>query len=154
MNLSIALCAAALSLLSVACATSSPDRPAMPECGFRTLLRGYDSAIASQGVRLARNDAELRALWREHTANRLPASEPPKVDFAREMVALVTLGTRTSGGFAIEVTNVCEKDGRVEVEARESKPAEGAILPMVMTQPYHLIATSRHEAPSATLRVR
>lgn len=154
MNLSIAFCALALSVVSLACATSSPDHPAMPECGFRTLLRGYDSAIATDGVRLARSDAELRTLWREHTANHLPASEPPKVDFAREMVALVTLGTRTSGGYAIEVTTVCEKDGRIEVEAREVKPAEGAILPMVMTQPYQLIATPRHEAQSATLRMR
>lgn len=154
MNLSLAFCAVALSVVSVACATSSSDHPAMPECGFRTLLRGYDSAVAAQGVRIARSEAEWRALWDEHTANRLPASEPPKVDFAREMVALVTLGSRSSGGYAIEVTNVCEKDGRVEVEAREAKPAEGAILPMVMTQPYHLIATPRHGSQTATLRLR
>lgn len=112
---------------------------------FRTLARGYQSGVSDAGVVVARDEDAWRALWRRHAATVLPRPEPPAVDFEHEMVVGVTLGTRSTGGFGVEVARVVAAEDGLVVEATERIPAPGAMVPQVITQPFHMVAVPRRE---------
>lgn len=110
---------------------------------FQTVLlpvRSIDKGAMS-GVSAARqvtvSDRETwAALWREHA----PARPLPDVDFSREMVAAVFLGTRPNAGFAVEIVGYHEEGGQIVVQYRETTPSVGAITAQVIVSPYHLVA--------------
>ncbi|MCY2958775.1 MAG: protease complex subunit PrcB family protein [Planctomycetota bacterium] len=115
--------------------------------GFRTIAIGYQTGIASGTLRLARNDAEWSEMWREHTSTQIPRPAAPRIDFAKEMVVCVLSGSKPTGGYGIEVLDA-HFDGKAMVlGARETKPSGDAIVPMVLTRPYHMIATPITTAP-------
>jgi len=130
------LAAFALLVAAVACrsAPSGSD-------GFRTIAIGYQTGITTGTVRSARNEAEWAVLWREHTSREIPRPAPPTIDFAKEIVICVLAGERPSGGYGIEVLDAHFDGKSMVLGTRETKPAPDAIVPMVLTRPYHMIAT-------------
>ena len=123
------------------------------EPAVRSLVRGYHSGLRKTGVRVARTAEQWRVLWREHASYLVPEPELPEVDWSRDMVVGVFLGERPSGGFSVEVRDVVAKDGRLLVQAVETKPAEDRVVPMVVTHPYHFVRAPRAEG-EAQLELR
>ncbi len=130
------LTAFAFSAASFACrsAPSGSD-------GFRTVAIGYQTGITTGAVRAARDEAEWAVLWREHTSREIPRPPAPTIDFAKEIVVCVLAGERPSGGYGIEVLDATFDGKSMVLGTRETKPAEDALVPMVLTRPYHMIAT-------------
>ena len=114
------------------CCGVAAAQPSQP----RTIAKGDQSNIDAPRQALVRTDAEWQALWRQHEFDR----ERPKVDFSREMVVAVFLGTRPNAGYGVEVVNTLEKSGTLIVRYRERKPAPGAITAQLLTFPYHIVA--------------
>ena len=54
------------------------------------------------------------------------------------MVIVVNIGTKSSGGYAVEITSV-EEDENLVVNFMTSSPSPGSINTMALTQPYHII---------------
>src|SRR5262245_40115049 len=121
-------CLAASALLA-ACHSTPPD-DGVP---FRTVARGYQSGITDGGLHVARDEAEWRVMWNQHTSTVIPRPPAPSVDWKSEMVVCVALGARPSGGYGVEITRLVEEKDRLVVEARERKPAPDAIEPMLVT---------------------
>jgi hypothetical protein len=103
----------------------------------RTVDRGGQSRVDAPRQVVARTAAEWSALWRRHAAGR-PA---PPVDLSKEMVVAVFLGSRNTGGYAVDVVSVGrEASGVVMVRYRERTPPRGAVTAQVITAPYVIIA--------------
>jgi hypothetical protein len=102
----------------------------------RTVAKGEQSGIESPTQVLARTVEEWTALWRRHAGDR----EPPPVDFSREMVVGVFMGTRPNAGFSIRIVTSMEVKGVLVVRYTETIPARDAITAQVLTSPYHLVA--------------
>lgn len=80
---------------------------------------------------VARTAAEWTTLWRQHAGDKaLPA-----VDFAKHTVVAVFLGSRSSAGFAADVTGVRPVTGGVVVEWQERRPERGQVSAQVLTSP-------------------
>lgn len=89
---------------------------------------------------VARTQEEWEAIWRRHAAGR----PVPSVDFSRDMVLGVFLGSRPSGGFSVQITSA-EREGDVlVVKWAEQTPAPGQMAAQVMTAPSHLVTVPRH----------
>src|SRR5436190_19970182 len=73
----------------------------------RTIAKGDQSNIESPTQVLARTEAEWVALWRRHAGD----GERPPVDFTREMVVGVFMGSRPNAGFSTTVTTSMEVKG-------------------------------------------
>lgn len=129
---------AALTLLLAA--TACRSAPSGGD-GFRTIALGYQTGITTGKMRLARNDKEWAELWREHTSTQMPRPDAPRIDFAKEMVVCVLAGEKPTGGYGIEVVDADFNGQAVVLGTRETKPGEGAVVPMFLTRPYHMIAT-------------
>jgi hypothetical protein len=108
---------------------------------FRMLDKGELSSMDDGREAVARTAAELTALWRLHAADR----PQPKVDFSREMVVAVFLGSRPTAGFAIDILGTREEGGALVVQYKETRPARGLITAQMITSAYAIAAVPRRE---------
>lgn len=112
---------------------------------FRTLERGTFGGVAQAGVRVARDQASLNALWAAHAGTGAGAT-PPTVDFSREYVVGVFMGRQTSGGYDIEVTALERRGDDLHLRVVRRAPAPGQPAPAVLTSPYHIVVIDHQGA--------
>jgi len=107
---------------------------------IRSLDKGITSQIDVARQAAVRSDAEWNMLWSQHAGDRAR----PAVDFNREMVLAVFVGTRPTAGFSVEIVGAREESGALVVSYRESRPPAGIVTAQVLTSPYHLVAVPKH----------
>ena len=99
------------------------------------------SSIDRPETVVARTAADWQALWQRHAQGR-PA---PSVDFARNMVVGVFLGSRPSGGYQVEITGVRTDGKTLVVQWAERRPGPGQMAAQVMTAPAHIVTVPRQD---------
>lgn len=102
----------------------------------RTIEKGDQSNVEDATQVLVRTDAEWTALWNRHN----PDKPKPKVDFSKEMVVGLFMGSRPNAGYSTAVTMTTAANGTLIVKYAETVPARGAITAQILTFPYHLVA--------------
>ena len=107
---------------------------------LRALDKGDQTFVDDLRRVTARTATEWSALWRQHSPDR----EQPPVDFGREMVVAVFMGSRPTAGFNVEVVSAQVEGGVLVVGIRETRPPSDRVLAQVITSPYHLVAVPRH----------
>ncbi|HVH28857.1 MAG TPA: protease complex subunit PrcB family protein [Vicinamibacterales bacterium] len=107
----------------------------------RTVGKGSLSEIGAPRQVTLRSIDEWSALWKAHGGD----GQPPAVDFSREMIVGVFLGTRPTAGYGVEIVRTVAAPTLVIVEYIETGPPRDALLAQVLTAPYHLAAVPRHE---------
>jgi len=103
---------------------------------FRTIDKGVQSAIDVQRQVVVRTLPDWTTLWKQHTSDR----PVPPVDFGREMVIAVFMGSRPTAAYSVEVASVEARDGKTVVSYRELAPARDAMTAQILTSPYHIVA--------------
>ena len=106
---------------------------------LRSLDRGVQSEVGVERQVIVRERDEWTMLWRTHA----PGRPAPAVDFAREMVVGVFMGTRPTAGFAVEIAGYRDSGNALVVQYRETTPSPDAITAQVLVSPYHLVAVPR-----------
>ena len=103
----------------------------------RTIAKGDQSHIDAARQVLVRTPAEWAALWQQHA----PDHPLPRVDFTREMVVGVFMGSRPNAGFSTAiVSTTATPSGTLLVRYTEKIPAPGSITAQILTFPFHLVA--------------
>ena len=105
----------------------------------RTVDKGDFSNVDEAKQVVVRSDADWRTLWRRHAGER----PMPSIDFTKETVVGVFMGSRPTAGYDIAITKTLEKDGTLWVFYRERTPARGLMLAQVLTFPFHLVAVPK-----------
>jgi hypothetical protein len=118
------------------CGVMNAQQPAS-----RTIEKGDQSAIESPTQAIARTQAEWAALWNKHNFNR----EPPTVDFSKEMVVAVFMGSRPNAGYSITIISSLAVKGVLIVRYKETSPAPGTMSAQILTFPYHIVAVPKAE---------
>jgi hypothetical protein len=116
-----------------------PQPPAANPTEMKTVAKGLHSAVDDGRQITARTPDEWTKVWRLHDFDR-PA---PKVDFVREMVVGVFMGSRPTGGFSVEIVGTRQEGGALIVQYRESMPGPGSMTAQVLTSPFHLVSVPR-----------
>ena len=103
---------------------------------MKTIDKG-DHSNMDDAKQVAVKTAEAwKQLWQQHSPDRpLPA-----VDFSKEMVVGVFMGSRPSAGYTLEIVSAIEASGTLVVRYREASPSRGTMTAQVITSPYHLVA--------------
>ncbi|HEV3140511.1 MAG TPA: protease complex subunit PrcB family protein [Vicinamibacterales bacterium] len=123
-------------------AVSMPNATAQTPPPPRTVDKGDFSNVDNAKQVVVRTAAEWRSLWRQHAGDR----PMPSVDFGKEMVVGVFMGSRPTAGFDIAIASTIEANGILHVRYREQTPARGLILAQVLTFPFHLVAIPKTAA--------
>jgi hypothetical protein len=105
----------------------------------RTVDKGEQSNIDEAKQVVLRTDAEWMKLWQQHSPDR----QRPPVDFSKDMIVGVFMGSRSSAGYNISIVSTFVKDGNVLVRYQESTPRPGTMTAQVLTFPYHLVAVPK-----------
>lgn len=110
---------------------------------LRTILKGGYGRNAADGsagreavVRVAVDEETFRRIWQSH----INADEIPAVDFKRESVVFLLLGSRSTGGFDIVPADVTVTGGVATINAPVTAPASDSIVTMALTSPYAVVA--------------
>jgi hypothetical protein len=123
-----------VSLIIAAAIQAGPPAPAV-----RTLDKGQESAIDASRQVTARTPAEWATLWKAHSWDR----EMPKVDFAKDMVVGVFMGSQPTAGYGVEIVGTHQDGGALVVDYRVTRPARDAMTAQILTAPYHLAAVPK-----------
>jgi PrcB C-terminal len=102
----------------------------------RTIEKGDQSNVDETKQVLVRTDAEWTKLWQQHAADR----PRPQVDFSKEMVVGLFMGSRPSAGFSTAVISATAGNGALMVRYSETMPSARAVSAQVLTFPFHLVA--------------
>jgi hypothetical protein len=107
---------------------------------FTSVAKGdmSDQQLAKQVT--VRTAAEWKALWKDHG----PAEKMPAVDFTKNMVVGIFLGTKPSDGHEVEVVGVRTQGKDLIVEYVQKQPGRGTMAAQILTEPYHLVAVAKH----------
>jgi len=108
---------------------------------LRTVGKGPMNAIDQPRQVTVRSAAEWSALWKENGAK----APLPAVDFSREMVVGVFVGTRPTAGYGVEIVRAIGNSSTLVVEYVETAPSRDTITAQVLTAPYHLAAIPKHD---------
>jgi hypothetical protein len=92
---------------------------------------------------VVRTQQEWAALWRQHSVDR-PA---PRVDFRKEMVVAVFLGSQTTAGHGVRIVEVVGSGAELVIRYRVDRPAAGGVAAQVLTFPYHIVAMPARTGP-------
>ena len=102
----------------------------------RIIEKGDQSNIDDARQVLVRTEAEWVKLWQQHGGDR----PRPRVDFSKEMVIGLFMGSRPSAGFSTAVVSATAGNGALIVRYSETMPAPKALSAQVLTFPFHLVA--------------
>lgn len=90
-------------------------------------------------LEVATSQSELEGLWRRAYGNQMSPPPAPQVDFSRSGVAAVFLGTRSSGGYGVDVRDVRQEGDVVVVDLDITEPAPGAFTTQALTHPWVMV---------------
>jgi hypothetical protein len=128
-----ALCAGVLCVTAMVSAQTPPP-------SFTSVAKGDVSNQQDARQVTVRTAAEWSALWKEHA----PMAKMPAVDFAKQMVVGMFLGSKPSTGHEVEIVGVRAEGKDLIVEYVQRQPARGTMAAQILTEPYHLVAVARH----------
>jgi len=142
----LARCAAEVApymfLIAIASAQATPP-------GFTSIAKGDASGQQTAKQVTVRTAAEWMALWKDHA----PTEKMPSVDFAKNMVVGIFLGTKPSAGNEVEIVGVRMQEKDLIVEYVQKQPGRGTMAAQILTEPYHLVAVAKHPGPVRFLHV-
>ena len=139
-------CATTLAALVCVLAIVSAQPPQLP---LTEIARGDMSAQQTAKQVAVRTPAEWQALWNDHA----PTVKIPDVDFAKDMVVGIFLGTKPSAGHEVAIVGVRVQDKDLVVEYVQKQPGRGTMAAQILTEPYHLVAVAKHSGPVRFLHV-
>ena len=87
-----------------------------------------------------RDNEAWRDMWKRIHYPVSPSPPPlPEIDFSQEMVIVVALGARPSGGYGIIIDGAYERDYLLEVLVRSVSPGKGCLNVAMVTQPVDIV---------------
>src|SRR5688500_2169584 len=107
---------------------------------FTSVSRGDVSGQQTARQVTVRTAAEWKALWKDHA----PAANMPEIDFSKEMVVGIFLGSKPSAGHEVSIVGVRMQDKDLVVEYVQKQPGRGTMAAQILTEPYHLVAVPKH----------
>jgi hypothetical protein len=114
-----------------------------------TVAKGDLSGQQTAKQVTVRTPAEWKALWKDHA----PTEKMPPVDFSKDMVVGIFLGTKPSDGHEVEIVAVRTQEKELVVEYVQKQPGRGTVAAQILTEPYHLVSVPKFAGTAKFLHV-
>lgn len=141
-----ALVGLALLWASVACGSVSGQEVAAIRLEPAPYSFTYFSGLYTAERVVIRDKASWANMWAAINGDgSVPAL--PDVDFTREILVVVALGERPTGGYSILIDRADAFDGSVEVTVRSVSPGPSCGVIAAFTQPVDIARLPRYDGP-------
>lgn len=124
-------------LFLVSC--NSSNKSANEKIPFDSLAHGSYSSIEDKRHVVLRNDAEYQKLWGEFYKDLDQMPRIPVVDFKKNTVLAVFMGTKSTGGFDIKIDQVTSTGNKIQVDVIEISPGVNCMTTDATTRPYDFV---------------
>lgn len=140
-----------VSLFAAACGNANNATPTPNPAGadvsgasqpIERLLAAQHGGPQAPTEQVIRDRAAFARAWAALHAD-APAAPLPSVDFARQMVLVVGLGERTTGGHAVRVDAVAAEGTGAVVRYTTSAPGADCMTTQVITSPVEVVSVPR-----------
>jgi hypothetical protein len=111
---------------------------------FRTLGQTTRSAIWDARNVVVRDQQSWASLWAQHAGG---AATPPAVDFGKQMVIGVFLGTQNNGCYSTTIRHIANFGDKLTVLHADSVPGPTVLCTLALTRPAHLVVLDRSDSP-------
>jgi len=142
MNSFVRVIPLAVVTLGVACATSDvptqPLGPSVPMVRLRAEAYSftYYSGLDRPARLVVRDAVTWRIVWNEIYQRHSPVPSLPAVDFSREAILVVALGSRSTGGYGILLAGATQSGtNEIAVTVHSSSPGPSCVTTQAFTQP-------------------
>ena len=105
------------------------------------------SGMREQERIVVRDSATWAGLWPRIVGSHSPRPMLPAVSFATEMLLVVSMGTRGSGGYVIAIDSVATAGDTIRAVVREQSPGARCGTPAVLSAAVALARIERREQP-------
>jgi hypothetical protein len=159
MKLTLYRALAGAATLAVVAAACSSEPPFAPRPAIRLETREvYSAQQAWSGFHtptrlLITSPGEWATVWATLHENVTPQPALPVIDFGSNVLLLAAMGTRPTGGYSVTIEEVRAYEGIFYVTVRERSPGRSCGTYDAITQPVHVLETSR-QAAAARFTVR
>lgn len=106
---------------------------------FTEITRGQYSGIEEKKQVVINNSQDFDSLWKRIFQTQYPLPATPLIDFDKNTVVGVFMGTVSTGGYYIEIEEVTECTKQLLVSFNITSPAPDDYVTMALSQPFHLI---------------
>lgn len=144
----VVLATVSAAALAAGCRQASPAAPAataehgaLPQPVPVTRLRTepypltFSSGLRAPQRSVVRDEGAWREAWAAIWSNHSPTPPLPAVDFTREMIIVVALGERRSGGYSILIDSAAVSDGGLVIWVHTISPGPRCVTTGALTQP-------------------
>jgi hypothetical protein len=151
MNKILGAGAVMLTLFAGACASSEQSillpGPSIPVVRLRAEPYSFESnsGLNSSARLVVRDAAAWQSLWAQMYQGRGSVPALPDIDFSREMLIVVALGSRSSGGYGILIDGASGQGADVTIAVRSISPGQGCGVTAALTQPVDIARLPRRD---------
>ena len=155
------LVVAAATIALAACAAPAPDPEPVGNDNAAQLLElrrdssiralRYSNGLSEPATMVIRDANQWRMTWAAITSNHSPMPVP-EVDFSRDMVVLVALGTRSTGGYTAAIERIQRTAEGISVDYLAQSPGDRCGTTAALTQPMDFVFIARVEGPATFTR--
>ena len=122
------------------------------EMFFDVIAAGSNALASEAGHRLIGSNDELREAWNAAYGTVLMQPELPVIDWERETVLALFMGSRNSGGYSISLERLSSVGNEIYADVRFGRPEAGAITTQALTSPWQLVKILRGGVNAVWLR--
>lgn len=126
----------------------TPLREQCDTCGPRNSFETY-SGISERERLVVRDLKAWRELWKRIYSLSSPTPPLPAIDFAKEMLVVVSLGSKANGGYGILIDDASERDNGLEIKVRTISPGKSCMTTQALTAPVDIVRLRKSERPVA-----
>lgn len=103
------------------------------------LLTAGTSGFTEGEELVIRSDTELAAAWKTAHAG-IPGNPAPAIDMAHNMVVLLALGQRRTGGYTIRFDSITREGAGAVVHYTATSPGPGCMTTQMITSPIDVVS--------------
>ncbi len=99
--------------------------------------QGAYGASSRPAEMIAQTQREWEKMWRRMNGKQVPMPATPDLPVGAAAIGIFK-GPINTGGYSVEIVDIYEDDGKLNVDWCEHEPPRGAVTTMAMTAPYHV----------------
>ena len=126
-------------LLAALAALQAPPPEKGDPVSFRLIDRDALSGFQETQEKFITTLDEWIQLWARRQANLAKKKPHPAVDFDKEAVVVVSLGSKPTTGFSVEITRIVKTKEEIQIYVKETVPAEGSTPAAKPSSPFMIV---------------
>lgn len=125
-----------ISVLAFSCSNQGEEETIV---SFEVIHGGTYCSISGKKEVLIKNNDDYQKLMNEVYSNLDQMPRIPEVDFSKNSVVAVFMGTKNTGGYLVNVDKVIKRTSALTVSIYETSPGANCQETQMLSQPYEIV---------------